>query len=310
MTGDLHGRVLDVVVSWQKLILVDSALRWRGCARRARTVECVVIVIPPEIAAMTDARRSLAVFRDILNVNDNRIELVLNQRAPHPPLDRAAVESILGRKMSVSIGFDDSRPEDAALAGGLILVRDPNSLVSRGVTDLARVILANLKMDGLSRASSPEWPRARRLALLAPPFNTAARPGNRCGVRDLGANPHHPRGRGSRARSGLRVRDSTSDAARDGARYVAGKTSSMNGPGMRGSAPGDCRPQGRITSNGQLPDQVGHGPPFVVHGYTGRRGSGGGRRCTAGPSADCTGSVNNAANSEVDVYVLFRHSTT
>jgi hypothetical protein len=27
-------------------------------------------------------------------------------------------------------------------------VRDPNSLVSRGATDLARVITANLKMDG------------------------------------------------------------------------------------------------------------------------------------------------------------------
>jgi Polyprenyltransferase (cytochrome oxidase assembly factor) len=47
---------------------------------------------------------------------------VLNQRVPHPPLDRAAVESILGRKMSVTVGFDDSRPEDAALAGGLVYV--------------------------------------------------------------------------------------------------------------------------------------------------------------------------------------------
>ena len=87
-------------------------------------------------------------FRDILNVADNRIELVLNQRAPHPPLDRPAVESILGRKMSVTVGFDDSRPEDAALAGGLVLLRDPNALVSRGATELARVILASLKMDG------------------------------------------------------------------------------------------------------------------------------------------------------------------
>ena len=110
--------------------------------------ECVVIVVPPEIAAMTDARRALAIFRDIMNVPDNRIVLVLNQRTPRQPLDRAAVESILGRKMSVGVGFDDSRPEDAALAGGLVLVRDPNSLVSRGTTDLARVITANLKLDG------------------------------------------------------------------------------------------------------------------------------------------------------------------
>jgi len=149
MTGDLAGRVLDVVVSWQKVILVDLGTSLGEAALAVlERAECVVIVVPPEIAAMTDARRALAVFRDILNVSDNRIELVLNQRVPHPPLDRAAVESILGRKMSVSVGFDDSRPEDATLAGGLVLLRDPNSLVSRGATDLARVILASLKMDG------------------------------------------------------------------------------------------------------------------------------------------------------------------
>jgi Flp pilus assembly CpaE family ATPase len=149
MTGDLTGRVLDAVVSWQKLILVDLGTSLGEAALAVlERAECIIIVIPPEIAAMTDARRSLAVFRDILNVPDNRIELALNQRVPHPPLDRAAVESILGRKMSVSVGFDDSRPEDAALAGGLVLLRDPNSLVSRGAIDLARVITASLKLDG------------------------------------------------------------------------------------------------------------------------------------------------------------------
>ena len=148
MTGDLAGRVLDAVVGWQKLILVDLGTSLGEAALAVlERAECIVIVIPPEIAAMTDARRSLAVFRDILNVPDNRIELVLNQRVPHPPLDRAGVESILGRKMSVSVGFDDSRPEDAALAGGLVLLRDPNSLVSRGAMDVARVITANLKLD-------------------------------------------------------------------------------------------------------------------------------------------------------------------
>jgi Flp pilus assembly CpaE family ATPase len=149
LTGDLTGRVLDVVVSWQRMILVDLGTSLGEAALAVlERAECVVVVIPPEIAAMTDARRSLAVFRDILNVPDNRIELVLNQRVPRPPLDRAAVESILGKKMSVTVGYDDSKPEEAALAGGLVLLRDPNSLVSRGSTELARVILKNLKMDG------------------------------------------------------------------------------------------------------------------------------------------------------------------
>ena len=148
LTGDLVGRVLDVVVAWQKVIVVDLGTSLAEAALAViERAECLVMVIPPEIAAMTDARRSLAIFRDIMNLPDNRVELVLNQRSPHPPLDRAAVESILGRKMSVVVGFDDSRPEDSTLAGGLVIQHDPSSIVSKGATEVARVILANLKLD-------------------------------------------------------------------------------------------------------------------------------------------------------------------
>jgi Flp pilus assembly CpaE family ATPase len=149
MTGDLTGHVLDVAVTWQRVIVVDLGTSLAEAALAViERAECLVVVVPPEIAAMTDARRALAVFRDIMNVPDNRIELVLNQRVPHPPLDRAAIESILGRKMSVTVGFDDSRPEDATLGGGLVLQRDDSSLVSRGATELARVIMASLKLSG------------------------------------------------------------------------------------------------------------------------------------------------------------------
>jgi Flp pilus assembly CpaE family ATPase len=148
LTGELVGRVLDVVVAWQKVIVVDLGTSLGEAALAVlERAECLVIVVPPEIAAMTDARRAMAIFRDIMNVPDDRVELVLNQRSPHPPLDRAAVESILGRKMSVVVGFDDSRPEDSTLAGGLVIQHDPNSVMSRGATEVARVILSNLKLD-------------------------------------------------------------------------------------------------------------------------------------------------------------------
>ena len=148
LNGELATRVLDVVVGWQKVIVVDLGTSLAEAALAViERAECLVIVVPPEIAAMTDARRALAIFRDIMNVPDNRVELVLNQRSPHPPLDRAAVESILGRKMSVVVGFDDSRPEDSTLAGGLVLQHDPSSAVSRGAMEIARVVLASLDLD-------------------------------------------------------------------------------------------------------------------------------------------------------------------
>ncbi|TMD96513.1 MAG: hypothetical protein E6I72_09240 [Chloroflexi bacterium] len=149
LNGELVGRVLDVVVSWQKIIVVDLGTSLGEAALAViERAECLVIVVPPEIAAMNDIRRALAIFRDIMNVPDNRMELVLNQRSPHPPLDRAAVESILGRKMSVVVGFDDSRPEDSTLAGGLVIQHDPSSVVSRGAAEIGRVVLSNLNLDG------------------------------------------------------------------------------------------------------------------------------------------------------------------
>ena len=148
LTGERVGRVLDVVVAWQKVIVVDLGTSLTEAALAViERAECLVMVVPPEIAAMRDARRALAIFRDIMNVSDNRMELVLNQRSPHPPLDKAAIESILSRKMSVVVGFDDSRPEDSTLAGGLVLQHDPSSMVSRGATDIARVVLSSLKFD-------------------------------------------------------------------------------------------------------------------------------------------------------------------
>ena len=148
MTAELTGRALDVTTGYHTLVLADLGTSLGEAALVViERAERLVVVVPPEIAAMTDARRSLAVFRDIMNVPDSRLELVLNNRVPGAPLDRGAVESILGHKMSLSIGFDDTRPEDATLAGSLVLQRDPNSQVSRGATELARGIVGKLKLD-------------------------------------------------------------------------------------------------------------------------------------------------------------------
>jgi pilus assembly protein CpaE len=145
LTGDIAARTLTELSAIYRLIVVDLGTTLSEAAvaviERARRI---VLVVPPEVAALTDARRALGVFTDLLQMHPNRIDLVLNQRVPRPPLDRAAVESILGHEMSVSIGFDGSRPEAASLAGGLVLLRDPESLMARGAVELAKVLAAKV----------------------------------------------------------------------------------------------------------------------------------------------------------------------
>src|SRR2546428_8491965 len=55
----------------------------------------------------------------------------------------------------------------------------------------------------------------------------------------------------------------TSDAARDAARYAAGKTSSTNGPGLAAMCSLVTSDLAAMTSNVSCPTQVNHAPPFV-----------------------------------------------
>ncbi|TME10050.1 MAG: hypothetical protein E6I69_02955 [Chloroflexi bacterium] len=147
LNADLTSRTLDIVAPGQRVVIVDLGTSLAEASLVVvERAQCLVIVVPAEIAAMTDARRALAVFRDIMGVPDSRIEIVLNLRTPHSPLDRAAIESVLGKQVSVTVGFDGSKPEEATLAGALVMQRDPSSLVARGAADIARLIGANLKL--------------------------------------------------------------------------------------------------------------------------------------------------------------------
>src|SRR5690349_4790014 len=56
----------------------------------------------------------------------------------------------------------------------------------------------------------------------------------------------------------------TSDAARDAARFVAGKTSSTNGPGLASMCSLVRADLAAVTANVTCPTQVNHAPPFVA----------------------------------------------
>ena len=147
VNADLTTKALDIVAPGQRVIVADLGTSLAEASLVViERAQCLVIVVPPEIAAMTDARRALSVFREIMGVPDSRIEIVLNQRTAHSPLDRSAIESVLGRPVSVTVGFDGNKPEEATLAGSLVSQRDSSSLVAKGAAEIARLIGGNLKL--------------------------------------------------------------------------------------------------------------------------------------------------------------------
>src|ERR1700704_5629368 len=101
----------------------------------------------------------------------------------------------------------------------------------------------------------------------------------------------------------------TSDAARDGARYVAGKTSTTNGPGLTNMCSLVTADLAAITTNITCPTQVNHAPPFVAGtDYTVPTAGQAVVAVYCGTSVNCTGSVTALYQSEVDVYVHYGFS--
>ena len=98
----------------------------------------------------------------------------------------------------------------------------------------------------------------------------------------------------------------TSDAARDGARYAAGKTATTNGPGLTAMCNLVDADLATISSSISCPTQVGHAPPFVRGvDYTAPTGGQVVVAIYCGASANCTGSVTTLYQSEIDVYVYY-----
>ena len=101
----------------------------------------------------------------------------------------------------------------------------------------------------------------------------------------------------------------TSDAARDAARFVAGKTSTFNGPGLAAMCGLVTADLAAVTTNVSCATQVNHAPPFVAGtDYTKPVAGQAVVAVYCGSSANCTGSLQTLYNSEVDVYVYYGFS--
>jgi Flp pilus assembly protein TadG len=98
----------------------------------------------------------------------------------------------------------------------------------------------------------------------------------------------------------------TSDAARDGARYIAGKTALTDGPGLASMCSIITADLAAVTTNVSCSTLVAHAPPFVSGtDFTNPTGGQAVVVVYCGTSLNCSGTVNLRYQSEVDVYVYY-----
>jgi Flp pilus assembly protein TadG len=98
----------------------------------------------------------------------------------------------------------------------------------------------------------------------------------------------------------------TSNAARDAARYAAGKTSTTNGPGLVNMCSLVTADLAAVTSTVSCPTHVFKKPPYVQGTDYSKPAVGQAVVLVyCGASSDCAGSVTTLYQSEVDVYVYY-----
>jgi hypothetical protein len=98
----------------------------------------------------------------------------------------------------------------------------------------------------------------------------------------------------------------TSDAARDGARYVAGKTALTDGPGLTSMCSIITADLTAVTTNVSCPTLVAHAPPFVSGtDFTSPTGGQAVVVVYCGTSLNCMGTRNPRYQSEIDVYIYY-----
>jgi Flp pilus assembly protein TadG len=99
-----------------------------------------------------------------------------------------------------------------------------------------------------------------------------------------------------------------SDAARDGARYAAGKTSATNGPGVANICSLVTADLKAIVSTVTCPVACAKLPPVKVSDCTAPAAGQAEVVIYCGASTDCAGPVTSVVNSEIYVYVFYGFS--
>ena len=131
--------VLPGAINLEEADLVTGELVGRAIEVLRRTFDQsqhVFMVITPEITAVKGAADAATIL-GVLGIPQDRLSLVLNHRTPAAGLSRNAVERGAKRPMTHEIPYDGTRPDEAAVHGGILAVANSKSLFARAIDALA-----------------------------------------------------------------------------------------------------------------------------------------------------------------------------
>ena len=140
VTPELIARAISVLRKTFHYIVVDLGVTISDSTLALLDLtQHMILVVSPELSALKSAADAIEVLLQ-LGTPDDRLTVVLNNRAPRPAVTRTAVERKLQRGVDVEVAFDGIRPEQAAVDGAILSVTDPRSEITKGANALAGLI--------------------------------------------------------------------------------------------------------------------------------------------------------------------------
>jgi len=154
VTPDLVTRAIGVLRKTFRYIVVDLGVTITDTTLALLDLtQHVVLVAAPELSALKSAADAIDILLQLGTPHD-RLSVVLNNRSEKPAVTRSAVERMLKRGVDVEVGFDYSRPDQAALNGEILSITNPRSEITKGTEALADILDAYHSPDPSTRKSN------------------------------------------------------------------------------------------------------------------------------------------------------------
>lgn len=142
VTAELITRAIAVLRKTFRYVIVDLGVTITDATLALFDLtQHIVLVTAPELSAVKSASDAVDILRQLGTPTD-RLIVVLNNRSERPAVTRSAVERALKRKVDVEVGFDGSRPEQAAVEGSILSLTQLRSEIAKGADGVAALLEA------------------------------------------------------------------------------------------------------------------------------------------------------------------------
>src|SRR5437764_1647203 len=162
ITPEVINRTLETDRRTFRYVVIDLGVAMtEGGLAVFDDADRMLLVVPPELAAVKAAQDSRSIFTRVLGFSPEQIDVILNARSPRAAISKSAVERRMGAHIAVEVAYDGSKPEEAALSGQILSMSDKTSEISRGAARIADLLEA-ARIDGPAGAAPAAAPVVER----------------------------------------------------------------------------------------------------------------------------------------------------